>query len=90
MKATLQPQPAHTARKHWIRIKANARLRGEGIAKKANDYLSKTKKMGSTPSTDTFIANLEKSSHESVKYWRKLLMQKKFRPILKLRAGNLA
>jgi hypothetical protein len=90
MKATLQPQPAQTARKHWIRINSNARRRGEDIAKKAKVYLRNTEHMGPGPLTDQFIAKAESTSHNVVAQWRKLLQQKKYRPILKLRAGNLA
>ena len=76
MRATLQPQPAHIARKHWIRIKANASLRGEDITKKAKAYLRDTKHMGPGPHTDQFIARAEATTHEVVANWRKLLLQK--------------
>ena len=70
-------------------MKLKAEARGELIPKAAEAFLYETRLNGHEPCTDSYISRLEAISPEEVKKWRTLLLNKKYRGLLKLRAGNL-
>ena len=65
-------------------------MRKESIAIKAKEFLKQSAHLGNIRKTDEFVATIEKSTAKIISIWRKKLQNKKYRGVLKLRAGNIA